>query len=44
MTEPGRRFVQNVGDVRLIVNNQDADLVVGHDASRRSRAAPQLTL
>jgi hypothetical protein len=28
MTEPGRRFVQNVRDVRLIVNDQDADLVV----------------
>src|SRR6266850_2524230 len=31
MTRPGRRFVQNSRDVRLIVNDQDADPVVGHD-------------
>jgi hypothetical protein len=30
MTEPRRRFVQNVRDVRLVVNDQDADHVVRH--------------
>ena len=31
MTEARRRFVQDVRDLRLIVNDQDAELVVGHD-------------
>jgi len=30
MTKLGRRVVQNVRDVRLVVDDQDADLVVGH--------------
>ena len=30
MTEPRHHFVEDVRDLRLVVNDQDTDLVIGH--------------
>src|SRR5882724_2884058 len=41
MTEPSHRLVEDIGNVRLVVDDQDADLVVGHGPILHSRSTRQ---